>query len=219
MASVPAVEGRLLRFGGDRLHAVPRPHDVYWTFDQSESNIHTPDYLRSVLLFNLWNHSAAPLIDKVLDCGDGAYPKDRTTCREGDGRWDGPRAPLSSSPGAACRPRDEWRDIPFVYERNAPKEERQGASWSSLLLEWLFGSSLQKEAFQVPLSGDAHKRGISGYVARMQSGSWWGIDNNGEDQRWVHPARDMLGKAFLPSVTEIEPDERFVIAPMPEREL
>ncbi|KAL3940531.1 MAG: hypothetical protein SGBAC_004959 [Bacillariaceae sp.] len=53
MIVVPAVEGRLTRFQGDKLHGVPRPGDVYWTVQQ-DGNQHGPDWMRSVLLFNLW---------------------------------------------------------------------------------------------------------------------------------------------------------------------
>lgn len=55
MVIVPAVEGRLTRFQGDKLHGVPRPGDVYWTIQQ-DGNQHEPEelWMRSVLLFNLW---------------------------------------------------------------------------------------------------------------------------------------------------------------------
>ena len=51
---VPAVAGRLLRFPGTALHAVPRPHNL-WTlpFVQGAAQ-YTPEYERSVILFNTW---------------------------------------------------------------------------------------------------------------------------------------------------------------------
>jgi len=57
LITVPAVPGRLLRFQGDYLHAVPRPTD-FWllkfvkgspTFEPEE------EWGRSVVLFNTWN--------------------------------------------------------------------------------------------------------------------------------------------------------------------
>lgn len=210
MVSVPAVEGRLLRFKGDKLHAVPRPHDVYWTFDQSKNHIHTKDYERSVLLFNLWDHSTV-LVDKILDCGDGKFRTNRTTCyeHENGGRFAGPPRAASDP---TCNPQREWKHIPLVHRERAPipqqEQKQHEASLFSLLWEWFFGgNSLQREPFQVPLSGDAYKRGVSGYVAKMQSFSWWDYT----EEKWAHPARDNLGEAFVPTSMEIEADERLVV--------
>ena len=209
MVSVPAVEGRLLRFKGDLLHAVPRPHDVYWTFDQSENHIHTKDYERSVLLFNLWHHST-DLVDKMLDCGDGNFRANRTTCYEdgNGGRFAGP----ASDP--TCNPKKFWKQVPLMHKDRVPipqqeqEQKQHESSVFSLLWEWFFGgNSLQQEPFQVPLSGDAYKRGISGYVAKMQSFSWWDFT----EEKLIHPARDNLGEAFFPTSIEIEADERYVL--------
>lgn len=57
LVTVPAVPGRLLRFRGDYLHAVPRPTDLWLlkmvrgspTFEPEE------EWGRSVVLFNTWN--------------------------------------------------------------------------------------------------------------------------------------------------------------------
>lgn len=49
---VPAVQGRLLRFQGHLLHAVPRPADIWMS--PTHENEQGPDYERMVLLFNLW---------------------------------------------------------------------------------------------------------------------------------------------------------------------
>jgi len=57
LVTVPAVPGRLLRFQGDSLHAVPRPTDLWLlnfvkgvpTFEPEE------DWGRSVILFNTWD--------------------------------------------------------------------------------------------------------------------------------------------------------------------
>ncbi len=175
MVSVPAFQGRLLRFPGDRLHAVPRPADVYWTLDQSQNHIHTPDTERSVLLFNLWKHGSL-LVDKVLDCGDGIFRANRTTCYK-----DTPAKNVS--PPKTCNPHNEWNEVPIAHRPQPPS-----TLWSQLL-EFLVDS---KEAFQVPLSGDAIKRGISGYVARM-----------------VSNARENLYEPSMPTRTDIEADERF----------
>eukprot|EP01041_Mallomonas_annulata_P007705 gene7705-15770_t len=63
---VPSVQGRLLRFQGDLMHAVPRPELAYldpseggsnleiWTRRRQIDSGHRPDR-RSVLLFNTWS--------------------------------------------------------------------------------------------------------------------------------------------------------------------
>jgi hypothetical protein len=71
VAIVPAVEGRLLRFNGTLMHAVPRPGWAYLDASEGGSNLEIwtrrrpstdPDdpertvYRRSVLLFNTWSH-------------------------------------------------------------------------------------------------------------------------------------------------------------------
>lgn len=55
---IPAVPGRLLRFQGDFLHSVPRPHDLWFRkFVQGVAQ-HSPEdaWGRSVLLFNTWGN-------------------------------------------------------------------------------------------------------------------------------------------------------------------
>ena len=60
MVVVPAVEGRLTRFNGRALHAVPRPADLYWTYQQDTRE--GPEFQRSVLLFNTWPVSGGNLL-------------------------------------------------------------------------------------------------------------------------------------------------------------
>jgi len=212
MASVPTLEGRLLRFRGDRLHAVPRPYDVYWTFDQSRNHIHTPQTQRSVLLFNLWkqhddNDSLSMPLGKVLDCGDGSFPRDRTTCFEKwnieSGSENVPSSDVSHHP--MCRRKKDWERVSFVeMPSTRDPDPQEASSWRELLWEWLAGGTQQQEFFQVPLLGDAHKRGMAEFVARMQSLRWY--DSSGA---WIHPTRDGLGEAIQPTLFEIEADERF----------
>lgn len=190
MISVPAVTGRLLRFPGDRLHAVPRPADVYWTLDQSKNHIHTKDYERSVLLFNLWKTDTM-LVDKVLDCGDGKFPSDRRTCYENE-----KRAGKNKPEPENCKPRKVWQTVPIVHTPKPPPPlSLVSKLWEYLVPSW--------ESFQVPLSGDEIKRGISGYVARM-------VSHYDDSEKQNHPARDNVREAILPKWTEIEADERFM---------
>lgn len=54
---VPSVEGRLLRFDGRLLHAVPRPADLWFLPFVQGAPTFTPEELwgRSVILFNTWD--------------------------------------------------------------------------------------------------------------------------------------------------------------------
>ena len=56
LVSVPAVPGRLLRFQGDYLHAVPRPHDLWFRKFIQGAPSYSPEetWGRSVILFNTW---------------------------------------------------------------------------------------------------------------------------------------------------------------------
>lgn len=56
LVAVPAVEGRLLRFDGSTLHAVPRPADLWFLPFVRGSPAFTPEesWGRSVILFNTW---------------------------------------------------------------------------------------------------------------------------------------------------------------------
>jgi hypothetical protein len=56
LITVPCVPGRLLRFQGDYLHAVPRPTDLWLLKFVQGSSEFTPeeDWGRSVVLFNTW---------------------------------------------------------------------------------------------------------------------------------------------------------------------
>lgn len=56
LVTVPAVPGRLLRFQGDYLHAVPRPHDLWFRKFIKGAPSYSPaeTFGRSVILFNTW---------------------------------------------------------------------------------------------------------------------------------------------------------------------
>jgi hypothetical protein len=55
---VPAVPGRLLRFQGDYLHTVPRPHDLWFRKFIKGAPKYSPEdeWGRSVILFNTWGN-------------------------------------------------------------------------------------------------------------------------------------------------------------------
>jgi hypothetical protein len=136
MIAVPAVEGRLLRFQGDLLHAVPRPADMYWTHKQENAQEPPEFYQRSVLLFNTWRIDQGNIVD--YDILNGTESSSPTTI-----------------PKTLCNPKEEWNQVPVVtYEPPA-------SSW--------FLSTPTTSPFQVPLMGDAHRRGMDSVVAHLQA--------------------------------------------------
>lgn len=56
LVTVPAVDGRLLRFEGSSLHAVPRPADLWFLSFVRGASEYSPEetWGRSVILFNTW---------------------------------------------------------------------------------------------------------------------------------------------------------------------
>lgn len=64
--TVPAVEGRLLRFPGHWLHTVPRPTDLWLLSFVKGSPDFSKEYQRSVVLFNTWNDEEPPLEVPIL---------------------------------------------------------------------------------------------------------------------------------------------------------
>lgn len=69
MISIPAVAGRLLRFNGQDIHAVPRPYDLWLLPFVSGSSDFEPveQWERSVILFNIWPADESPPLDVPLD--------------------------------------------------------------------------------------------------------------------------------------------------------
>eukprot|EP00934_Nitzschia_sp_Nitz4_P001367 Nitzschia sp. Nitz4//scaffold39_size137210//30235//31442//NITZ4_003191-RA/size137210-processed-gene-0.30-mRNA-1//1//CDS//3329550359//1367//frame0 len=99
MVVIPAVQGRLLRFQGQLLHAVPRPADVY-LFPTTAEEIDTPDNMRSVLLFNTW-----PINDSLVDAVVIGATEDEAP------------QPISKS----CNPIEDWMPVEVV-EHEPPKQ-------------------------------------------------------------------------------------------------
>lgn len=69
---VPAVDGRLLRFQGDLLHAVPRPADLYFLSFVKGSQSFEPEeeWGRSVILFNTWRDDAPKGVETSIEEAD-----------------------------------------------------------------------------------------------------------------------------------------------------
>lgn len=71
LVTIPAVEGRLLRFPGNLLHAVPRPTDIWLLpFVQGSPDFTPVLFERSVVLFNTWHEPpfGVPKREEELEC-------------------------------------------------------------------------------------------------------------------------------------------------------
>ena len=125
---VPARQGRLLRFEGDCMHAVPRPADVWLEhrFDvpdgtdmwlssadlpaEVEAEAGPPpaahDLTRSVVLFNTWSY--APF---EVDTAPATDPLEvvKEFAADFGGDAVGDVVAILSSPDAQCQPVDQWR--------------------------------------------------------------------------------------------------------------
>lgn len=94
LVTVPAVAGRLLRFPGDALHAVPRPSDKWLRAFVVGAPQTDPadDWGRSVVLFNTWRE--AP--EDVAECDQESTNENRVT----------------------TTPREEWREVPIAEQHD-----------------------------------------------------------------------------------------------------
>ena len=103
-AVVPAVEGRLLRFHGSLLHAVPAPHDV-WFQPFTSKPPRTAETRRSVVLFNTWDEPPAECATSVVQL---------------------------ACDGGGCQPRAAWRDVPLRNDQREDDDDssaRRGKVW------------------------------------------------------------------------------------------
>ena len=88
LITVPAVGGRLLRFEGSSLHAVPRPADLWFLSFVKGAPEYSPEetWGRSVILFNTWADKPPKDVEthQVLD-SPGVIKKDLVNSRN---LWD-----------------------------------------------------------------------------------------------------------------------------------
>lgn len=127
LTTVPAKAGRLLRFDGDLMHAVPAPTDVWldedhW-FEGVESD--TPeDRIRSVVLFNTWK---TPPLD--VDSAPSTNPIQRVKLLADEFGGDAIDVLLASmeTPDDTCLPFANWLPVhPFVQESSAVEDNSRG---------------------------------------------------------------------------------------------
>ena len=132
LVTVPAVAGRLLRFDGRDLHAVPRPHDLWMLPFVRGGAEHAPAeaWGRSVVLFNLWPAGEEPPLDVPLDAGEG-----------GEGEAPAPEGPPAPD-DVRCRPFAEWKEV--AIERPAPPTTDVVAEPNQSVKVWLLGDERRR---------------------------------------------------------------------------
>jgi len=152
LVTVPAVPGRLLRFQGDSLHAVPRPTD-FWllkfvmgspTFEPEE------DWGRSVILFNTWSDDPPSGLPIDTENDDANSSVDSTSTNSG-GQHDA--TTTTTIPHLNCKRRHEWaRAYPLSpsppTERPPQEEQNTNYQLQQLLLStkiWLLGDYRRRD--------------------------------------------------------------------------
>ena len=133
LIAVPAKSGRLLRFSGTDLHAVPRPHDLWMLPFVKGSPETDPEELwgRSVILFNVWPGDEAAPLDVPLDLKeDNVKIED-----EGETKEDA---------SSLCNSFSNWEQISIVQktEVSAPLESQ---SSNKSVKVWLLGNERRRE--------------------------------------------------------------------------
>lgn len=96
LVTVPAVEGRLLRFTGNLLHAVPRPTDIWLLpYVQGSPDFNPSLFERSVVLFNTWQ-------EPPLEVPQMEEPQE---CRVDE---------------ISVSPRNDWTEVDIIVEGKSP---------------------------------------------------------------------------------------------------
>jgi hypothetical protein len=123
LITVPAVSGRLLRFDGRDLHAVPRPHDLWMLPFVKGGAEYKPEEVwgRSVILFNVWPGEEDPPLDVSLDTNEGG---EETHAAE------------------LCNAFSEWDEVDVVQNTKAELPDTQESNQSVKV--WLLGNERRR---------------------------------------------------------------------------
>ena len=143
LLAVPNLPGRLLRFDGRLLHAVPRPANLYLR-DQRVSQEDRSRKLRSVVLFNVWPIEDPPGIEVTRPIHNAK------------------RTDELPPPRVSCFPRAEWKELSISSAYEGSFWER---FFSALLPLWTV------KDFNMELMGVEVQRGMEGEVVHLKAGS------------------------------------------------
>ncbi|KAL7536355.1 hypothetical protein ACHAXR_007111 [Thalassiosira sp. AJA248-18] len=141
LVTVPAVAGRLLRFDGRDLHAVPRPHDLWMLPFVKGGAEYEPEetWGRSVILFNVWPAGEDPPLDVPLDRNEEDLSESKTT------------------ESAFCNPFTNWSEVDVAH-KDAPSPTTDLEPNQSVKV-WLLGNERRRDhplrtvPLQAPVEG------------------------------------------------------------------
>jgi hypothetical protein len=130
MISIPAVSGRLLRFNGKDIHAVPRPHDLWLLPFVSGSADFEPEeqWGRSVILFNIWPGEEDPPLDVPLDAPSDSSVDCLTTSTE----------------ELLCNKYSDWESVPISQPHEEDLEPTDVNAKQSVKV-WLVGNERRRD--------------------------------------------------------------------------
>jgi hypothetical protein len=153
LTAVPAVAGRVLRFDGRLQHAVPRPADVWLAPFVVSQTGPAEDFVRSVVLFNVWPEGAPPL---GVPCEDDDEEDEAGGGRRGSWRGAGGEGGAAAENLVRCAPRAQWVDAPIA--RHAPGEE------TAQMKLWLLGDRARRgqleRTLKVGVDGESVQRAL-----------------------------------------------------------
>ena len=127
LITVPAVEGRLLRFDGRDLHAVSRPHDLWMLPFVKGSAEYEPEEVwgRSVILFNIWPGEEEPPLNVPLDTQEGDDDEEISTAE-------------------LCNTFLEWQQVDIVQNTQVEAPDTQEEQNQNVKV-WLLGNEKRRE--------------------------------------------------------------------------
>ena len=148
MATIPAVQGRLLRFDGRAMHAVPKPadrwlmnekdeialqkqeDDEHYSIDDDDGDYDDDEILRSVILFNTWSMpprgvdadpDTAILPSGISFADDEEEVDEQELLRQKISNWELDYGPEFSD--ILCQSKSQWRMQHFMDESSMLKED------------------------------------------------------------------------------------------------
>lgn len=131
---VPAVAGRLLRFDGRDLHAVPRPTDIWMLPFVQGAAEYEPDEIwgRSVILFNVWPGSEQPPLDVPLDLTDEEEQQENRTV---------------DTASSLCNSYSNWREIAITQKGSTSSmiSSVLDSGSNQSVKVWLLGNERRRE--------------------------------------------------------------------------
>ena len=128
LTTVPAVEGRLLRFSGELMHAVPKPPMTWFGSSLGEAAPAVPkartkgDTVRSVVLFNTWP-------EPPLDVARANARDPKAVIEQMAAEFNSPKldamVKVMESPDFLCQARERWTQVEVNHHHHHQQQQQQ----------------------------------------------------------------------------------------------